>query len=353
MEMGRPYREAGLPDLKQFMRAPAVLSTDVSLVKGALGAYLTESSDVGMSQDDIEVLRWHGAKATLSSIMQHLGIQKKAVRFQGGWASRAETMPDCYLREAQTLLIEAQQKCLTYLRDGGDLIRLEGTRIGPRAEEEEEGRRSKAMAWQSLPATFAARVPAAFWDEGHDAAGKVAEERMALEKTIYDGGGDFSECLVDEEDDTSSGYSPSIAEDEDQAEEQAAQVDPEAAMDEVDSEGMTAYWVQAKTPTAKTKVHLPASQCFVDGNPVRAIPKCGMAGSFDFVKADEVLEIGAQLCRRCSPTTTERGCEAICSHMHLSRDVRVYRCHRRCDVEGAHDEHLCSLHAGKPRREGQ
>jgi len=84
-------------------------------------------------------LRWHGAKATLSSVMQHLGLQKKAVRFQGGWKARHETMPDCYLREAQTLLIEAQQKCLTYLCKGGGLVRLEGTYpLGAEAEKQKE-----------------------------------------------------------------------------------------------------------------------------------------------------------------------------------------------------------------------
>lgn len=96
------------PDFQHFLKASAVLGTDVSLVKNALNMYIKESTDVGLTEKEVEILRWHGAKATLSSVMQHLGVQKKAVRFQGGWKARHETMPDCYLREARTLLIEAQ-----------------------------------------------------------------------------------------------------------------------------------------------------------------------------------------------------------------------------------------------------
>ena len=81
----------------------------MSLVKSALGKMSEDGEDVGLTSKELEGLCWHGAKASLSSVMQHLGIREKAVRFQGGWKDRAESMPDTYLREAQTLVLETQQ----------------------------------------------------------------------------------------------------------------------------------------------------------------------------------------------------------------------------------------------------
>jgi hypothetical protein len=99
-------------------------------------------------------------------------------------------------------------------------------------------------------------------------------------------------------------------------------------------------------------VHLPAASCFLEGKTLEAAPKCGAAVAYDFLAAKEPLEAEVQLCKRCSPSSTERAWECICSYMFLSKSVVVYRCFRRCDKEGAHDEHLCSLHADRPKREG-
>ena len=57
-------------DLVSFIRRPASISTDVNLVKSALNKYLKEGINVGLSQEELMILRWHGAKATLSSVMQ-------------------------------------------------------------------------------------------------------------------------------------------------------------------------------------------------------------------------------------------------------------------------------------------
>ena len=75
----------------------------MALVKSAVGKLSVETRDIGMSKEEIEVLRWHGAKATLSSVMQHLNLPKRVVRWQGNWKSQAETMPDTYLRESQVI----------------------------------------------------------------------------------------------------------------------------------------------------------------------------------------------------------------------------------------------------------
>ena len=57
-------------------------------------------------------------------------------------------------------------------------------------------------------------------------------------------------------------------------------VDPEGALDEVDSEGLTSYWVQAK-----------ASSASLAEKPItRVIPRCGAAGSFELTKVEDAMD---------------------------------------------------------------
>ena len=108
-----------LPSGSEFLKTPSRLEKDVELVKSALGKLLSEEVNVGLTAEGVEVLRWHGAKASLSSLMQHLNLPKRVVRWQGNWSSQTETMPDTYLRESQVLILSCQEKCLEYLRQGG------------------------------------------------------------------------------------------------------------------------------------------------------------------------------------------------------------------------------------------
>ena len=62
--------------------------------------------------------------------MQHLSVDTKVVRLAGGWTSRDENMPDTYLREAQVMVLGAQEKVLEYIRRGGDLEKFEAA-AGP------------------------------------------------------------------------------------------------------------------------------------------------------------------------------------------------------------------------------
>ena len=139
-----------LPSGSEFLKTPSRLEKDVELVKSALGKLLSEEVNMGLTAEGVEVLRWHGAKASLSSLMQHLNLPKRVVRWQGNWSSQTETMPDTYLRESQVLILSCQEKCLEYLRQGGDLIRLVGEPINPENSREgragEESRRERAMA---------------------------------------------------------------------------------------------------------------------------------------------------------------------------------------------------------------
>ena len=81
---------------------PATIGGDVILVRAALLEYLRAG------HEEIQGLRWHGAKATLTSMMQILGISPRAVRFAGDWGSKDESMADTYMNKAQLLVLKAQ-----------------------------------------------------------------------------------------------------------------------------------------------------------------------------------------------------------------------------------------------------
>ena len=237
-------------DQVSFTRAPSSITSDVSLVKSALEKYQKEGVQLGMSPGEIQVLRWHGAKATLSSVMQHIGVQERAVRFQGNWSSRAETMPDTYLREAQTLLIAAQQRCLAYLRAGGDIVKLVGTPLetgepgeGPAEASAEDpaevDRKAKAMEEPSLVAAAAADVERAFLDPGFDETGSLHEGIIEEEGKIFAEGGDWEECLGPlEGDDHEEILSPSVLGEDVEPKGDASSKDVQEELDEYDSEGI-------------------------------------------------------------------------------------------------------------------
>ena len=100
-------------------------------------------------------------------------------------------------------------------------------------------------------------------------------------------------------------------------------LNPEEDTDERDSEGLITHWVQAKDPTAKRRVHLPAEETMKDGVPVVARPKCGISGIFELSKVEDPLDPTTLLCKRCLPRTSESKCEGICTHLHLGRKSLV------------------------------
>ena len=349
-------------DMVSFIRRPASISADVTLVKSALGKYHREGIDIGMTADELSVLRWHGAKATLSSVMQHLGIGEKTVRFQGSWASRAETMPDTYLREAQTLVLAGQMKCLEYLRSGGEVFRLEGTPVehpgetdqaaeteAPSTKEDEDvARKAQAMAATKMAEADPGDVAPALLDDGFLGDGSLDPVILEKEKSIFQEGDNWEECLAepggDEEDSVIQSPSPLVEEETPEAQDRPA--DPQDALDEHDTEGLITHWVQAKVMHGNPKVHLPASDTLVEGILVEAKPKCGTSGNFELAKVEDPLDASTQLCRRCVPRSSEGACDGICGHLHLGRkSLMVHRCYRRCHLEGAHQDHKCPLHS--------
>ena len=204
-------------DRSGFLCFPPTLEGDVTLVKEGLSRAVESGRDVGMTLEEIHTLRWHGAKSTMPSIMQHLGLKPLAVRFQGAWASQMDTMPDTHLREAQTLVLEAQERCLSYLRGGGDLIRLLGTPIGG---EEGEGvddapRAEAAAAAMAAPARFAAdegSLALEFFDEAFTEQGW--DQQVISEEVKSLAGADGSPTVGLIAEDGSLGNGPSSSESE-------------------------------------------------------------------------------------------------------------------------------------------
>ena len=196
-----------------FIKSPARLERDVELVKCALAKLQSESIDIGMTSEEVDVLRWHGAKATLSSIMQHLDLPKRAVRWQGNWKKQTETMPDTYLRESQVLILSSQEKCLEYLRAGGDLVRLVGEPVGlakvQEDREAESSRCAKAMACDFGAGAEAGKVAGEFFD-GCFQDGKLTQEVLEKEKASTWKEKDLEQWL-ESQDQESSDYEPTSA----------------------------------------------------------------------------------------------------------------------------------------------
>ena len=317
----------------RFLVAPSTLSGDASLVKRGLEAWVKEGQDVGMTPYEIATLRWHGAKSTFTTIMQHLGEKPLAVRFAGNWSSREDTMPDVYLREALTLVLEAQERCLSYLRAGGELVQLEGAPLDswqPRDADRDPGFVASAMASVPLAAASVEELSVEFLDGAFKPTGGWDEQELAkeLEAVKKDGGVSSDQALEDGGADPNP--SPTGGGETDAEDPQYEDVPPQEALDKADTEGVVCRLVQVEHPTSQSRVHLPL--LLEDGTyPDVAAPYCGARGSFGYLKADEALVIGPHgvaVCLRCIPMS-ENSCGCLCSHMSLGGGAEVYRCARR------------------------
>lgn len=114
------------PDGSIATTSVADFDQDVQFLRWMLSSAVEEKIDLGMTLNQAKSSRWHGAKSTLTSVMMHLEIGERAVRFAGNWKECKESMSDTYLRESQLLVLSAQEKALHFLRNGGDVGGLEG-----------------------------------------------------------------------------------------------------------------------------------------------------------------------------------------------------------------------------------
>ena len=112
--LGKAYTK----DYESATTAIASFGQDVDIVRQVL-AQAAADGDISLTVEEALSLRWHGAKSTLTSVMMHLELGERAVRFAGNWKNAQQSMTDTYLRESQLLVLQTQEKALSYLRSGG------------------------------------------------------------------------------------------------------------------------------------------------------------------------------------------------------------------------------------------
>ena len=345
------------PDEISFLVSPARLEVDVSLVKKGLESFRREGNPIGLSQLGLNALRWRGAKATFAALMQHLDLPARVVRFQGNWHSREDSMSDLYMRECQVLVLTAQEKCLTYLRNGGDLQTFVGTPLGespvPGGENFDDSAARLAMAGECLREHPPDDLLRAFLDDGFDEQGNLTRTVVERERSWKPDKEKLDEMTVEDGPGT-----PSCSEVEYKEPAPAFQaprdIDEPAlqqALDSEDVECMVEALVQASSAVGAVKLHLPRLDPASGKLLVEPAPKCGLRGTFSYVMAEEAIDADATLCLRCWPITrgTERSetCSCVCGQMGLSARMPVtsLRCSRRCCLGSVpHDDHKCPVH---------
>ena len=339
-------------DMEGFTLTPATLEADVVLIKQAL-LEASRIFDVGMTEFDISTLRFHGAKATLTSLMQHMGLPPRVVRLSGDWSKRDESMADTYLREAQLLQLKGQERCLAYLRKGGDIGGLVGesilrttTESKPFASADPEMGPSDVDVEMSL---------------GDFSIGPAAVEEGLLDDTFVGGLPDLGKVEAEKQPsdldyqlvnslmsdaDTEEIYASSEGERMDSEEKGGcppkSQLDVEQELGDEDEEGLTCSFVMVRKPLTSSKLHLP--KMVIDDEmgdfPVMPVPRCGAKGSYDFIGPGE--KIVSEPCIRCFGV--DSGCKAICDYRATKGDKEL-ACARRCaggpDCGGVH---VCVIH---------
>eukprot|EP00435_Cladocopium_sp_Y103_P018643 s2629_g4.t1 len=378
-----------------FTQRPARLESDVCVVKDALKAFGRSGGDPGLSGQELELLRWHGGKATLTSLMQHLELDPKMIRLAGDWAAREDTMPDTYLREAQLLVLRGQESCLTYLRAGGDfggLVSGGQVGLGPPgdggnsapadshggdAEADPKDKESRAAADRlKVQARLAGMqgdyqgvagdsLCAPFLDAGFDKDGRplesvaeseacsdaVPQEKLLemLEPNRPDDDVYVVYCfdnqaqnVKSEPVETGPEKAAGVAELDFSTPTQAAATLED---DDDDLEGHTMRFVMLDRPSSANRLHLPTVGGGRDEDTlIVPVPKCGAKGSFSFLGASEAMDQSTELCLRCFGRRPEGSCNRLCG-VKLRVGDDVYRCTRRCSTEcSASGVHLCHVH---------
>eukprot|EP00435_Cladocopium_sp_Y103_P072453 s30_g40.t1 len=357
-----------------FTSKPARLGADVIAIKQGLGFYRDEGGDTGMSQKEMELLRWHGAKATFATLMQHLHLDPKTVRLAGDWSSRDESMPETYLREAQLLVIGGQEACLTYLRAGGDFAGLVSEGLAGNMQDDqapavdprrgpgddpgsgaeildpsipEERRAAAIRGIGKYEGVSPAQVAPEFLEGIVEDGGKIPSSHLELEKRLvvdvekveeiledYDPAGDvFVSCSFDREAVKVATVKQEPKDDEGGAVADAREVvesagegpDPPLADEEFDPEGLTERYVLLDKPTSASRLHMPAAGKVDAAGLEVPQPRCGAKGTFAFVAAGEAIDPGSEPCVRCFGRRSEGTCKKLCS-IKFRHSGKEYRC---------------------------
>ncbi len=341
-------------DGRFFHDSPAKMDADVTALKNVLLENLGQSGYAGISEGEVSTMRWHGAKATLTTVMQHINISPRAVRFAGDWSASGEGMADLYLREAQLLTLDAQQKALRYLRLGGGVVGLVGEPVFKEPKDEEGKRCSfetvvEAMEKMELPEVAVHEAPQELYDQCFEnglpdmdlieaeTQQKVDPER--LESWLEEIKEDVEEEAIDVDGHRQEKVAVEV---ENPLAAEEAVADSASTSDEEFDEAMVEAFVMVTRPTAASKLHLKlaASKAEALGS-ARPVPRCGARGTYDSIRADE--HVSAGLCSRCFG---KGGCDHLCSWTQVDdQGTGKLRCSRRCSLEGSdHAQHLSAFH---------
>ena len=323
------FGRACSPDGKEFLNHPPKLPDDVTCLREFLVSQIKSGVDVGLSLEEASAFRFHSPKPTLTSLMQHSNVEPKVVRFAGAWKDRHETMPDTYLREAQSLVLSAQERCLEILRNGGDLNRLESAGVPPGQlpKPHELGASSNAMARDTASARhelLPTDVPVEFLD-AMMANNRIPEtDELAVEAT-----NDKPEVLELVSPATPAAPSESVI---------------AVESDDSDSEDdLVEFFVQLADGKSG-KVHLPKHDLTPSAEKV--VPRCSSTGA-EYRKLIAETEVAGEVkCFKCFRQLGADNCASICGHTE-QRAGQLMRCVRPCAM-GRHGNlarHRCLKHA--------
>ena len=347
-------------DGRSFHDSPARMDADVNVLKNVLLENLGQNGYVDVTEGEIMTMRWHGAKATLTTVMQHINLPARVVRFAGDWSAVGESMADLYLREAQLLTLDAQQKAIRYLRMGGEVVGFDCEPVFK--EPRDEGGKPfsadavvEAMAGMDVPEVAVHEVAQELYDkcfenglpdmdlvesEVHQAVEQKELEPLLEEVRTeeYEDLGDWEMVKSEEggrheekvnQNEKSEVRSPSIS----------LSSDDGGGLDEA----MVASFVMVAKPTATSKLHLRLAESKLEVlGSSRPLPKCGARGVYETLRADEHMSAG--LCCRCFGKV---GCDHLCTWTQVDdQGTGKLRCSRRCCTEDSeHVTHLCAFHS--------
>eukprot|EP00435_Cladocopium_sp_Y103_P070568 s178_g35.t1 len=332
--------------------------------------------DSGMNDREIDLLRWHGGKATLTSLMQHLELDPKMVRLAGDWAAKEDAMPDTYLREAQLMVLKGQESCLTYLRSGGDFgFLVSGGLVGagppgdgdvgsvPDASHvganqnsaDDAASRAKESSLKTnarlaglrceYPGLPGMELCAAFLDKGFDKDGQplaeVAEEEAKaapmpveeVQKLLEPNNPDDDVYVVYSFDGQEKVVKAEPADEKQSSEAGVSELameirEPLDAVledDDDDLEGRTLRFAMIDKPTSSSKLHLPAVGTQKgEKTLVVPMPKCGARGNYSFVMAGDAMDPTTELCIRCFGHRSEGACGRLCSVKAKADDLERF-----------------------------
>ena len=351
-----------------FAATPPCIGEDVVLAKQAIMEDFDAGRSVPLSVREVQGLRWHSCKNTLTTLMVHTGVKSRSIRYQGAWRKASETMIDLYLREAQVLVIKAQMEVLDQVRRGVTLSVLEGRPLNLVPGQ---------SCWKSLEAMFKEKAP-----DGVPPEEAVRAMEAAVVCVADEEGGEVKirgSCPVAPQDlpeafkDPSLGSSASLVKKlqeerlvqkecmdalSKEIESELEGSNPDSDLDSDDSDAEPEAADMALLPfficsaTGLGKVHRPGES--VLGQAEGFGPACGVQGKrFEALTLTENWGNYA-LCERCFGKAA--GCPELCGY-ETRKNGELVRCARRCAPEAMEDHpeghrdllfgttHRCSIHA--------